>query len=82
MNITDLPWLTIVTFLPLVGAIVIAFLPRDAVGATRAIALGTALAAWVVSLLLLVGVDGRVAGGSEFSFVESVVWIPAFGIQY
>ena len=70
--------LTIVTFLPLVGAIVVALLPRTW---TRPTALAFALATWVVSLLLLVGyLPGR--AGAQFQFVEAADWIPIFGIQY
>src|SRR6185436_5028180 len=41
-------------------------------------ALGFALATWVVSLFLLVGYLPR----PGFQFVETVNWIPIFGIQY
>ena len=76
MNLDSLPILTIVTFLPLVGAILIAALPRTA---SRPVALGTALVTWVVSLVLLAAFD---PGGQEFQFVEQTDWIPLFGIQY
>jgi NADH-quinone oxidoreductase subunit M len=70
--------LTVVTFLPLVGALVIAVLPTRQ---TRPVALGFALATWVVSLLLLVGyLPGR--PGPQFQYVEAYDWIPVFGIQY
>ncbi len=78
MSVNDIPILTIVTFLPLAGAILIALLPRTS---ARPVALGTALATWVVSLLLLVGYLPRdVSGG--FQFQETYDWIPLFGIQY
>jgi NADH-quinone oxidoreductase subunit M len=70
--------LTVVTFLPLVGALVVAVLPTSW---TRPVALGFALATWVVSLLMLVGyLPGR--AGSQFLFLEVIDWIPIFGIQY
>jgi NADH-quinone oxidoreductase subunit M len=70
--------LTVVTFLPLVGALVVAVLPTSW---TRPVALGFALATWVVSLLMLVGyLPGR--AGSQFLFLEAIDWIPIFGIQY
>jgi NADH-quinone oxidoreductase subunit M len=68
--------LTLVTFLPLVGAVVIALSP---VRWARLLALGTALAAWIVSLVLAAGFQGGTAG---FQFVEQHEWISAFGIQY
>jgi len=79
MNLDDMPIgiLTIVTFLPLVGALAVAILPTSW---TRPTALAFALAAWVASLLMLVGYAG--AAGNRFDFVEAYDWIPVFGIQY
>jgi NADH-quinone oxidoreductase subunit M len=74
-----LPLLTIVTFLPLVGALVIALLPGERRGWIRATALLTALATFAVSLLLLLGFDPAASG---FQYREDVEWIPAFGIRY
>ena len=78
MNLAGIPILTIVTFLPLVGALVVAVLPSSL---TRPAALGFALATWAVSLLLLAAYVPGV-GGETFQYVEQVDWIPAFGIQY
>ncbi len=79
MNISGLPILSIVTFLPLAGAILIAFLPRAEVNLTRGVALGVAVLTWAFSLLLLVG---YLPTHPEFQYVEVADWIPAFGIQY
>ncbi|MEP6638747.1 MAG: NADH-quinone oxidoreductase subunit M [Chloroflexota bacterium] len=76
MDVSAIPILTLVTFLPLVGAIAVAIAPASA---ARPIALGFALVTWVASLLLLVGyLPGRVG----FQFVETHDWISIFGIQY
>ena len=72
----DLPILSIIVFLPLVGAIAVGVLPSRL---TRPVALGFALATWVVSLVLL---TGFAPGGEEFQFRETADWIPIFGIQY
>jgi NADH-quinone oxidoreductase subunit M len=69
---------TIVTFLPLVGAILVAILPR---GYARPVALGAALATWVASLMLVIGFTNRDVLNS-FQFVDEVAWIPLFGIEY
>jgi NADH-quinone oxidoreductase subunit M len=74
-----LPLVTLVTFLPLLGAIVIAFTPTSRPSIARYTALGFALLAWVVSLALLVAF---VAGADGFQFVDQADWIPMFGIQY
>ena len=79
MDITSLPLLSAITFLPLVGALIIAFIPRDNHQAIRYTALGVALVTFVLSLLLLVGF---LPGRPGFQFVEVRSWIPAFGIQY
>ncbi|MFL5778541.1 MAG: NuoM family protein [Chloroflexota bacterium] len=76
MDVSTIPILSIVTFLPLVGAIVVAILPA---AYTRAAALATALLTWVASLFLLIGFLPSHAG---FQFVETADWIPIFGIQY
>jgi NADH-quinone oxidoreductase subunit M len=73
------PILTVITFLPLVGAIIIALAPA---GYARPLALGTALATWVVSLLLVVGFAAGPQRGGLFQFVITADWIPFFGIQY
>src|SRR3954453_5657451 len=79
MDITGLPILTLITFVPLLGAILIAFIPRSNSGLVRATALGTSLISWALSLLLLVGF---LPSHPNFQFVERLDWIPAFGIQY
>jgi NADH-quinone oxidoreductase subunit M len=79
---TDLPILSVITFLPLVGAIAIAFLPRDRPDWARWVALAAALGAWVFSLFLLIGyIPGRNTQVG-FQFMEEFDWIPVFGIQY
>ncbi len=77
--LNGLPLVSLVTFLPLLGALVIAFTPSGRPNIARYIALGFALLAWVVSLALLVAF---VATDHEPQFVESAAWIPMFGIQY
>jgi len=74
-----LPMLSLITFTPLIGAIVIAFLPRERLSWIRWAALATALIAWALSLLLLTAFE---PGTSGFQFPEVADWVPAFGIQY
>jgi NADH-quinone oxidoreductase subunit M len=76
MNVTSIPLLSIVIFLPLIGALAVAILPASS---ARGVALGFAVVTFVFSLFLLVGyLPGRVG----FQFVETYAWIPVFGIQY
>src|SRR5438270_2754439 len=74
-----LPLLTLVVFTPLVGALVVALLPRDRLDWIRWAALATSLITWVVSLLMLAAFD---PGASGFQFKVTADWVPAFGIQY
>ena len=76
MDLSGIPILSIVTFLPLVGAVAVALFPASA---ARGIALAIALLTCLVSLVLLVA---YVPGQQGFQFVEKADWIPIFGIQY
>ena len=59
----SLPLLSLVTFIPLIGAVIIAFIPGDNLRAIRWAALITALVAWVASLAILAGFDINVLTG-------------------
>lgn len=79
MEQTGLPILTIVVFLPLGGAIPIAFFRRSDRLLIRTWTLLVALVEFAVSLLLIVGFQTGVAAPQ---FVERVPWVPGVGIQY
>jgi NADH-quinone oxidoreductase subunit M len=64
--------LSVVTFLPLAGALVIAFLNKDAKGNARWIALWTTLITFLVSLLIWRHFDNTNPG---FQFVEEYAWL-------
>ncbi|MBF0214142.1 MAG: NADH-quinone oxidoreductase subunit M [Magnetococcales bacterium] len=70
--------LSLVTFLPLVGALVILLAVRSD-GAARMIALGVSLLTFLLSLRLLAGFDPQTA---NFQFMEEVSWLPEYGIAY
>ena len=79
----NLPLLSIITFLPLVGALII-MLARDEDEArlatnARNMALWTSFITFVVSLLVWFGFE---TGTAEFQFVEKAEWLPEFGIGY
>ena len=79
MNVSDFPIVSLITFLPLAGALVVAFLPGNRPNLARYTALGFALAAWVASLILLVGFT---PGRPGFEYIDQQAWVPLFGIQY
>ncbi|WP_130470593.1 NADH-quinone oxidoreductase subunit M [Candidatus Magnetaquicoccus inordinatus] len=71
--------LSLVTFLPLVGALVIFFAVKDNPKLIRYLALGTSLLTFIVSLQILKGFDNSTAA---FQFMEEAAWLPAYGITY
>src|SRR5574338_1166220 len=75
---TDLPILSLIVFTPLIGVLVLLFVPGSNHRAIRWIALLFALASFGFSLFLL----GYDTGGAEFQFREDLEWIPAFGMGY
>lgn len=79
----DWPILSIVTFLPLLGAALIFLFARgtDEVVArnSRWMALWTTLFTFVISLFLWFRFD---RGTADFQFVEKVAWFPEFNIGY
>jgi NADH-quinone oxidoreductase subunit M len=79
-TLAGLPLVSLVVFLPLAGAILLAFLPSSRPQLIRWAALGIALATWVVSLAMLVGY--RPDAVEPYQFAQSVPWIPIFGITY
>jgi NADH-quinone oxidoreductase subunit M len=79
---SDWPLLSLVTFLPLVGAALILVTrgsPEIVARNARNVALWTSTITFLLSLLLWVDFDPDV---SDFQFVETRAWIPAFGITY
>ena len=78
---TDWPILSTVTFLPLVGVLLILFIRDDSASARRnirAIALWTTIATFVISLFVWIGFDNAVPG---FQMVEKFDWLDS-GISY
>ena len=65
MDVNSIPILSIVIFLPLIGALLIAVAPASS---ARPLALGTAVLTCIVSLLLLIGYS---PGRPGFQFVET-----------
>lgn len=75
----ELPILSLITFLPLAGAVVLLFFPRQGLGLIRGWTLFATLAVFALSLPLWFGFD---AGEGGMQFVERAPWIESLGIQY
>jgi NADH-quinone oxidoreductase subunit M len=71
--------LTVLTFLPLAGGVVLALLPRGAVGAIRKLALGTSLLTFVLALKLFFD---YAPGEPGMRFIEHAPWISSPPISY
>lgn len=79
---TDLPILSIVTFLPLVGALITFLIWEDSEVArrnVRYVALFTTVVTFLVSLAIWINFDNS---RSDFQLVEKVEWIEQGGIAY
>lgn len=77
---TTLPWLTILMAVPLVGSLLILFLPRGNARLIKQTALAFALVTLILTIAMGLQFDGQAT--EPFQFVESYPWIPAFGISY
>jgi NADH-quinone oxidoreductase subunit M len=74
-DLLQLPLLSITTFLPIVGVLLILLLPKGQDNAARLVALLTSLAAFAVSLVVLYHFDPANTG---FQFVQETKWM-SFG---
>jgi len=71
--------LSVITFLPLVGALLIALMRRGHESEIKAVAVLVSLVTAAVSLLLIPGFDNAVAG---MQMTESHEWLPFLGVRY
>ena len=80
---SDMPILSIVTFLPMVGALLILLLvrgtPQDVANNARWSALWTSLITFAISILIWTGFDNST---HAFQFVEKAEWMPEYKINY
>ena len=74
INLTGVPILSIVTFFPILGALFIACLNKDAAGNARWAALWVTLLTFAASLLIWINFD---TGNPGFQFVETKNWLGA-----
>lgn len=80
------PWLTIVTFLPLLSAIALLFVPKEQMNIHRMGALIASLGVFVLSLPIMLLFDPRTSlqpGPFTFQMIEGPLeWIPSLGISF
>jgi NADH-quinone oxidoreductase subunit M len=82
--VTNFPYLSAMTFLPMLGALVIFFIPHISQAAARTIALIAALGSLVISLVVLFGFDPNAPfeAGVTVPFQERIDWGREVGASY
>ena len=70
--------ISLVVFLPLIGALALVLFPRSAHGAIRTFSLMVTTVVFFLSLKLLFGFETN----AEMQFVKNLPWIPSLGISY
>jgi NADH-quinone oxidoreductase subunit M len=76
----NFPILTLITFIPLLGAILLLFIPRENEKAIRWTAVVVSLIPLALSILLWAGYSPKIVGGMAWE--ELYEWIPALGVRY
>ncbi|CAB4329795.1 MAG: NADH-quinone oxidoreductase subunit M [Actinobacteria bacterium] len=71
--------LTTMMLLPLLGSLLVAVIPSDQVLRIKQAALGTTILVAISGILTWLKFDSE---NTSFQFVQSVEWIPSFGINY
>src|SRR5207245_2416862 len=78
-DMSDFPWLTVLTLTPLAGAVIVAGVDLDRKGLAR----GLSFCFSLLSLFLAVAIWQRFDNTtSELQFVERYAWIPALNVDY
>ncbi|WP_422744900.1 NADH-quinone oxidoreductase subunit M [Micromonospora sp. WMMD754] len=76
---SNFPFLSVLTVAPLVGALVVALLPRSRPDLAKLVAFGWSLLVLVLSVVMWFAFS---AGGDRFQFRESYPWIPNWGVRF
>lgn len=76
---SGIPILSLVIWLPLLGALILLFIPKDSRGAVRLFANGWMLLSFLVSLPMLFSFQKSMPG---IQFIEDHQWIPFIGAHY
>ena len=79
MGWNDIPILTLITWAPFVGAVLIMFTARHHPLAVRLIAAAVTSVSLVLSVVVYLGYDTEAAG---FQFYEKIPLVPSLGISY
>ena len=80
MNLTHFPLISLVTFLPTIGALIVAVQNKEDTNSLKQTALVVSILTFIVSLGFVVGGFDRTQ--AAYQFTEKYAWIPSFGINY
>src|SRR6185436_12520930 len=82
-NLLDhVPILSIICYVPLLGALILLFVPKDRTAFIRQFATGVALLDFLVSVPLWFAFERGASGDRLFQFRESHPWIESIGARY
>ena len=76
---SQIPWLSVLWLLPLVGAGLVAILPATAGRYAKSAGVAVSVGVLVIAIVIAVRFD---PAGQQFQFVEKHSWIPSFGAAY
>ncbi|RZU72801.1 NADH dehydrogenase subunit M [Micromonospora kangleipakensis] len=76
---SNFPFLSVLTVAPLVGALIVALLPRRSPELAKQVAFGWSLLVLVLSVIMWITFQ---ADGDRFQFRESYAWIPNWGVNF
>jgi NADH-quinone oxidoreductase subunit M len=77
--VNEFPWLTVITFLPVGAAAVMAAFPPRALNLHRLWALAATVVTFALSVAMLADYHGGVAG---FQLVDRATWVDSLNLQY
>ncbi len=76
---SNLPLLSLIIWLPIIGGMVVLFASRGETGLQRVLALAFSVATFLLSIPLYTAFD---VATPQMQFVETAAWIPSFNVNY
>jgi NADH-quinone oxidoreductase subunit M len=81
MHLQDIPFLTLIVFLPIVSGLLMMLIPGDKKKLIYNIALAVGLITFLMSVVVYVGFDPTNTV-DRYQFVDEAAWLPQLGISY
>ncbi|MEU7002786.1 NADH-quinone oxidoreductase subunit M [Nonomuraea sp. NPDC046570] len=74
-----MPWLSILIAVPVLGAVLVALLPKGKDKLAKQVTLGVSLVVLALTIAMAVPFSPK---GQRFQYVETYDWIPSFGVHF